>query len=28
MLGWPKKEFVELDGLWLDKAEPVSLTTE
>lgn len=28
MLGWPKREFVELDGLWLDRAEPVSLTTE
>lgn len=28
MLGWPKKELVELDGLWLDRSEPRSLTTE
>ena len=27
-LGWPKKELVELDGLWLDRAEPAALTTE
>lgn len=28
VLGWPKREFVELDGMWLDRAEPRSLTTE
>jgi CRISPR-associated protein Cas2 len=28
VLGWPKKELVELDGLWLDRAERRSLTTE
>ena len=27
-LGWPKKELVELDGLWLDRTEPCSVTTE
>ena len=27
-LGWPKKEIVELDGIWLDLAERCSLTTE
>ena len=28
MLGWPRKEIVELDGLWVDRSEPRSLTTE
>lgn len=28
VLGWPKKELVELDGLWLDHIEPRSLKTE
>lgn len=27
-LGWPRKQLVELDGLWLDHAEPRSLKTE
>jgi CRISPR-associated protein Cas2 len=27
-LGWPKKELVELDGLWLDRSEASSLKTE
>ena len=28
-LGWPKKEFVELDGMWLDRADTSgSLKTE
>ena len=27
VLGWPKKELVELDGLWLDRTEPRSLRT-
>jgi len=27
-LGWPRKELVELDGLWLDRAEPGSVTSE
>ena len=29
VLGWPKKELVELDGMWLDRVETSSsLTTE
>lgn len=28
ILGWPKKELVELDGLWLDRSEAESLKTE
>lgn len=28
VLGWPKKELIELNGLWLDRSEPRSLTTE
>jgi CRISPR-associated protein Cas2 len=28
VLGWPKKEFVEIDGMWLDRADVGSLTTE
>lgn len=28
VLGWPKKELVELDGMWLERAEDRSLTTE
>lgn len=28
MLGWPKKEFAELNGVWLDRRAPDSLTTE
>lgn len=29
VLGWPKKEFAELDGMWLDRAaSDGSLTTE
>lgn len=28
VLGWPKKELVELDGLWLECAERRSLTTD
>lgn len=28
VLGWPKKEIVELDGLWLERSEPGSLKTE
>lgn len=28
VLGWPRKELVELDGLWLDRSEPGSLKTE
>jgi CRISPR-associated protein Cas2 len=29
VLGWPKKEFVELDGMWLDRASGEgSSTTE
>lgn len=28
-LGWPKKEFVELDGMWLDRADSTgSVKTE
>lgn len=27
VLGWPKRELVELDGIWLDRRED-SLTTE
>lgn len=27
-LGWPKKELVELDGMWLDRVQDRSLTTE
>lgn len=28
VLGWPKKELVELDGIWLGRSEKRSLTTE
>jgi CRISPR-associated protein Cas2 len=28
VLGWPKKDLVEIDGMWLDRAESSSLTTE
>ena len=28
MLGWPKKELTELNGVWLDRRAPDSLTTE
>jgi CRISPR-associated protein Cas2 len=28
MLGWPKKEIVDLSGLWLDRRPMDSLTTE
>ena len=29
VVGWPKKEFVELDGMWLDRVEVrSSVTTE
>ena len=29
VLGWPKKDFVELDGMWLDRADGgSSVTTE
>lgn len=32
VLGWPRKEFVDLDGMWLERTEPAaegrSLTTE
>lgn len=28
MLGWPKKEFTELNGVWLDRRSSGSLTTE
>lgn len=27
-LGWPRKELVELDGLWLDRRAVPSLTSE
>ena len=27
-LGWPKKELVELNGLWLDRRDSGSLATE
>jgi CRISPR-associated protein Cas2 len=27
-LGWPRKDLVELDGMWLDRAPNRSLTTE
>jgi CRISPR-associated protein Cas2 len=27
-LGWPRKELVELDGIWLDRADRRSLATE
>ncbi len=27
-LGWPRKELTELDGVWLDRREIGSLTTE
>jgi len=27
-LGWPRKELTELDGVWLDRREVGSLTTE
>jgi CRISPR-associated protein Cas2 len=28
MLGWPRKELTELDGVWLDRRAPRSVTTE
>jgi hypothetical protein len=28
LLGWPKEELVEVDGLWLNRSEPGSLKTE
>ena len=28
MLGWPKKELTELNGVWLDRRTPDSLSTE
>jgi CRISPR-associated protein Cas2 len=28
VLGWAKKDLVELDGVWLDRCERSSLTTE
>lgn len=28
LLGWPKEELVETDGLWLNRAQPRSLKTE
>jgi len=28
VLGWPKKELVELDGMWLDRAEPSTPSTD
>jgi CRISPR-associated protein Cas2 len=28
VLGWPRKELVELDGIWLDRSEHSSVTTE
>lgn len=28
VLGWPKKEIVELDGIWLDRSEDRSSKTE
>jgi CRISPR-associated protein Cas2 len=28
VLGWPRTELVELDGLWLDRSEHGSLTTD
>ena len=28
VLGWPKKELVELDGLWLERVDRSSLKTE
>lgn len=28
MLGWPKKELAELNGVWLDRRTTDSLTTE
>ena len=28
MLGWPKKELTELNGVWLDRRATDSLTTE
>jgi CRISPR-associated protein Cas2 len=27
-LGWPRKEIVELDGIWIDRSPPGSLKTE
>jgi CRISPR-associated protein Cas2 len=27
-LGWPKKELVDLDGIWIDRSPPGSLKTE
>lgn len=28
LLGWPKEELVEVDGVWLNRSEPRSLKTE
>jgi CRISPR-associated protein Cas2 len=28
ILGWPRKELTELNGVWLDRRPPNSLTTE
>jgi CRISPR-associated protein Cas2 len=28
LLGWPKEELVEVDGLWLNRSEPGSLKAE
>jgi CRISPR-associated protein Cas2 len=28
VLGWPRKELVEINGIWLDRRVPDSLTTE
>lgn len=28
VLGWPKKDLVEVDGMWLDRGENRSVTTE